>query len=111
MNYPKFQIHVGKDGQSYYRLYAKNGQVILNGEGYVSKSGCQKGIGAVQENAPNDARYWRKTAADGQFYFTLVAANGEVIGTSEMYTTERRRDDGIEAVKRTAPDAPVEDIT
>jgi uncharacterized protein YegP (UPF0339 family) len=111
MNFPKFQIYTGKDGQFYYRLYASNGQIILNGEGYASKSGCQKGISAVQENAPNDARYRRKAAADGQVYFTLVAANGEVIGTSETYTTERRREDGIESVKKTAPDAPVEDAT
>jgi len=111
MDFPKYQIYTGKDGQFYYRLCARNGQVILNGEGYVSKSGCQKGISAVQENAPDDKRYRRKTAADGQFYFTLVAANGEAIGTSETYTTERRREDGIQAVKRTAVDAHVEDVT
>ena len=111
MNNPKFQIHTGKDAQYYFRLRAKNGEIILSSEGYVSKSGCQNGITAVKENAPQDQRYRRKTAADGQSYFVLVAANGEVIGVSEMYTTERRRDDGIEAVKTTAPDAPIEDVT
>ncbi len=110
MKNPKFQIYTGKDDQFYFRLCAENGEIILSSEGYVSKSGCQNGINSVQENGSNDRRYRRKTAADGQFYFVLKAANDEVIGTSETYTTERRRDDGIEAVKRIAPIAPVEDI-
>lgn len=111
VNYPKFQIYTGKDDQFYFRLHAKNREIILSSEGYVSKSGCQNGISSVQENAPNDQHYQRKTAADGQFYFILVAANGEIIGTSETYTAERRREDGIEAVKRAGPVAPVEDTT
>ena len=111
MDYPKYQIYTGKDDQLYFRLYAKNGEIILSSEGYVSKSGCQNGISSVKENAPNDRRYRQKTAANGQFYFVLVAANGEVIGVSETYTTKRRRADGIEAVKRTAPIAPTEDLT
>jgi uncharacterized protein YegP (UPF0339 family) len=41
----------------------------------------------------------------------LTAANSEPIGKSEMYTTESARDNGIEAVKKTAPEAPVEDIS
>ena len=111
MKYPKFHIYVGKDNQFYFRLYAKNGEIILRSEGYVSKSGCQNGISSVKENAPKDERYLRKTAADGQFYFVLTAPSGEIIGVSEMYTTERARNNGIEAVKKTAPDAPIEDTT
>ena len=110
MKNPKFQIFIGRDNQFYFRLYAKNGEIILGSEGYVSKSGCQNGISSVKENAPKDERYVRKTATDGQFYFVLTAPNHEVIGKSEMYTTERGRNNGIEAVKETAPDAAVEDI-
>jgi uncharacterized protein YegP (UPF0339 family) len=111
MRNPKFQIYTGKDDQFYFRLRAANGEIILNSEGYTAKAGCQNGISSVQENAPNDERYRRKTATNGQYYFVLVAANGETIGRSEMYTTERGREDGIEAVKKTATDAPVEDTT
>ena len=111
MNNPKFQIYLGQNNQYYFRLRAKNGEIILTSEGYVAKSGCQNGIQSVQENAPNDARYQRKTAANGQFYFNLIAANGQVIGTSEMYTSQPARDNGIEAVKNTAPTTPIEDTT
>ena len=43
--------------------------------------------------------------------FNLKAANHQVIGTSESYTTTAARDNGIESVKTNAPDAKVEDLT
>ncbi len=111
MNNPKFQIFLGANDQFYFRLFAVNGQIILGSEGYTSREGCQNGVDSVKDNAPTDERYQRKTSADGQFYFTLTAANSQTIGNSEMYTTESARDNGIESVKKTAPEAPVEDIS
>jgi hypothetical protein len=43
--------------------------------------------------------------------FNLRAANGQVIGTSETYSSESARDNGIDAVKRAAPDAALSDLT
>jgi len=111
MGMAKFQIYKGDDGQLYFRLIAANGEKILRSEGYTSRSNCKNGISSVKSNAPADDRYQREASSDGQFYFNLTARNGEVIGTSEMYTTESSRNNGIEAVKKTAPDAPVEDIS
>jgi uncharacterized protein YegP (UPF0339 family) len=37
-----------------------------------------------------------------QFHFVLVAENGQVVATSETYTTKRRCLEGIESVKRLA---------
>jgi len=110
MTNPKFQLY--KSGNEYrYRLRARNGEIILHGEGYTSKQGCQNGIASVKANAPYDSRYERKLATNNQYYFVLKATNGEIIGVSETYTTAAARDNGIEAVKRDAPDAPTEDLT
>jgi uncharacterized protein YegP (UPF0339 family) len=111
MKNPKFQVYRGSDGQFYFRLHAANGEIILSSEGYASKSNCQHGIDSVKENAPIGDRYQRKIASDGQHYFVLLAANHEPIGNSELYSSEQARDHGIEAVKRTAPGAPVEDVS
>ena len=111
MSNPKFEIYQGGGDQFYFRLYGGNGEKILRSEGYVNQSGCVNGIASVKMNAPDDERYQRKTSTDGQFYFNLTAANGEIIGTSEMYSTDAGRDNGIEAVKKTAPGAPLEDNT
>ncbi len=34
MDNPKFRIFVGKDGQYYFHLKARNGEIILQSEGY-----------------------------------------------------------------------------
>ena len=43
--------------------------------------------------------------------FDLKAGNGEVIGTSEIYTSEKAYMNGIESVKKNAPIAEFEDQT
>lgn len=39
-----------------------------------------------------------------------MAANGDIIGRSEKYTTAQARDYGIQVVLREAPEAPVQDL-
>lgn len=112
MENPKFQIFQSKlNNEYYYRLRAGNGETILSGEGYTTKQSCENGIASVKENAPYDSRYDDEISSNGQYYFNLKAANGEIIGTSEMYTTRAARDNGKEAVKDDAPDAEIEDLT
>ena len=48
-----------------------------------------------------------KQSKNEQFFFNLKAANGEVIGTSEMYTTLKACENGIASVKKNAPEAPI----
>lgn len=103
----KFIIKTAKDGQNYFVLKADNGEAILSSEMYTTKSACNNGIDSVKTNAPNDARYEKLTAKNGKFYFTLKAANGQVIGNSEMYESSSGRDNGIESVKKNAPGASV----
>lgn len=105
----KFVIKKRTNGEFQFNLKAGNGEPILTSEGYNTKQGCSNGIESVRKNAPDDNRYDRKTASNGQYYFNLTASNGQVIGTSERYTSSSSRDNGIESVKKNAPDATVED--
>ena len=45
-----------------------------------------------------------KKAKDGQFYFHLMAGNGQNILASEMYKEKGSAENGIESVKKNAPD-------
>jgi len=56
-------------------------------------------------------RFELKKSADGQFYFVLIAPNNEIIAQSEMYKDKNACKDGIEAVRKYAPKAPVQDKT
>ena len=107
----KFELYEDKAGEYRFRLKAGNGEIILASEGYVQKASAENGIASVKSNAPNDDRYERKETKSGGYMFNLKASNGQVIGTSESYTTASGRDNGIESVKRNAPDARIEDLT
>ena len=47
----------------------------------------------------------------GEFRFRLKAANGEIIASSEGYSSKAGAQNGIESVKKNAPDATTADLT
>lgn len=47
----------------------------------------------------------------GEYRFRLKAGNGQVIATSEGYTTKRACQNGIASVRKHAPDAALDDQT
>lgn len=96
----KFIIDKRVNDEFQFILKADNGETILVSEGYSSKSSCENGIESVRENSKYDSRYICKKSIDGKFYFNLEAANGEIIGTSEMYESESGMSNGIMSVKQ-----------
>lgn len=102
-----FRLRTSADGKHYFNLTAENNEIVLTSEMYASKQAAHKGIESVRTNSAVMEHYERREAADGRPYFVLKAANREIIGTSEVYATEAARENGIEAVRRVAPTAPV----
>lgn len=107
----KFVLKKSTNGQFFFHLQAANGETILRSEQYSNKAGAENGINSVKTNAPLDERYERKTAKNGQPMFNLKAANHEIIGTSETYSSDEAREHGITSVKTNAPTAPTDDQT
>jgi uncharacterized protein YegP (UPF0339 family) len=107
----KFVLKKAKNGEFFFRLQAGNGELILKSEMYGTRASAENGIVSVKTNAPLDERYERKTATNGQAMFNLKAANHQVIGTSETYSSTAARDKGIESVKANAPAAATDDQT
>ena len=103
----KFVITVRKNGEFQFNLKATNGQVILTSEGYVKKESCLNGIESVRKNSQIDERFEIKEAKNGKPFFNLKASNGQVIGASQMYASERTMLQGIASVKKNAPDSPI----
>ena len=100
-----------QSGEKYhFVLKAANGQVILSSQMYASKSSAVNGIESVKKNAPTDNLYDRKTSSNGKFYFNLKSTNGQIIGSSQMYTSESGMNNGIESVKKNAPDADTKEV-
>lgn len=104
----KFVITNRKNGEFQFNLKGGNGQVVLTSEGYTTKASCLNGVESVKKNSQDTARFEKKTASNGKFYFNLKAGNGQVIGTSEMYESENSRDNGIKAVMSNALNAQID---
>ena len=94
----KYVVTVRKNGEFQFNLKATNGQVILTSEGYTTKSACMNGIESVRKNGPVEARFEVKVAKNGKPFFNLKATNGQVIGSSQMYASERTMKLGIASV-------------
>ena len=107
----KFEITARKNGEFQFNLKATNGQVILTSQGYKTKASCLNGVESVKKNSQEDARFDVKVATNGKPYFNLMATNGQVIGSSQMYANDTTCKNGIESVKKNAPDAEIVDLT
>lgn len=103
----KFVVTVRKNGEFQFNLKATNGQVILTSEGYASKAACLNGIESVKKNSADEKKFEVKVAKNGKPFFNLKATNGQVIGASQMYASERTMKAGIASVMKNAPEAPV----
>ena len=105
-------------------LKAGNGETIAVSEVYTTEAACMNGVESVKKCCAGEIE--DRTAEPiaevkhpkfevyedkaGEFRFRLKARNGEVIAVSEGYKTKASCMNGIESVKKNAPDAEVEKI-
>ena len=107
----KFECYKVKAGNFRFRLKASNGQAILSSEGYKAKASCTNGIASVQKNCTNPDLFVKKETATGKFRFSLMATNGQAIGSSQNYASQSGCDNGIKSVAKSAPGAEIVDLT
>lgn len=116
----KFVVKETKTGIKF-DLKAGNGEVIATSEVYSSEAACMNGIESVKKNCvggvedqtvegfeavkhPKFEVYLDKV---GEYRFRLKARNGEVIAVSEGYKAKASCLNGIESVKKNAPEAEI----
>jgi len=106
-----FVIEKSSTGHFRFNLRAGNNEIILTSESYEAKAGAENGIESVRKLSQDDDRFKRKTARDGSPYFVLTTATGEVIGTSELYSSVAAMENGIKSVAANAPVSVLVDKT
>ncbi len=116
----KVVLSAAKGGYKF-NLKAGNGEVIAVSEVYTTRAACNKGIRSVRVNsvaavedqtvegftALKNPKYELYEDKAGQFRFRLKARNGQIIASSEGYVKKDSCKNGIDSVRRNAPDAPV----
>lgn len=105
----RFVLSKGKTGKFSFSLKAGNGEIILASQTYESHASALNGIDSVKENAGKAERFEKLASKKGEPYFVLKASNAQIIGKSEMYSSERSRDNGIASVQRNAAVATLDD--
>lgn len=101
----KFEVYTDKLGAFRFRLKASNGQIILSSQRYKNKAGCLKGIESVRTNSAIEERFSKLETQSGKWAFNLLAANKQVIGTSQQYKTAASMEKGIRSVMTNGKDA------
>lgn len=99
----RFQTFQGGDDRWYFNLYARNGEVVLSSEGYSSEEAALNGTFLVSFHAADARAYDIREAVNGEFYFNVLAANGEVIATSETYVSESNAKRAADAIVALVP--------
>jgi uncharacterized protein YegP (UPF0339 family) len=102
-------------------LKAANGEVIASSEVYASKGACLNGIesvktccaGGVEDQtvegfeAVKHPKFEVYLDKGGEYRFRLKARNGEIIAVAEGYKAKASCLNGIESVKKNAPEAEI----
>ena len=117
----KFVIKTAKTGYMF-NLKAGNGEVIATSEVYSSLDACKNGVASVAKNAPianledqtvegfetqKNPKFEVYADKRGEFRFRLKAANGQIIAVGEGYKAKASCLNGIESIRKNAPEAPV----
>ena len=118
----KFVVKETKTGYTFC-LKAGNGETIATSEVYSSLSSCKNGAESVAKNAAiaaiedqtkegyateKNPKFEVYKDKKGEFRFRLKAANGQNICGSEGYASLQGCTNGIESVKKNAPEAKIE---
>ncbi len=104
-----------------FNLKAGNGEIIGTSEVYTTEAACMNGIESVKKNAPvasvedqteggseKNPKFEVYLDKAGEYRFRLKATNGQIILASEGYKAKAGCLNGIESVKKNAPDAEIE---
>ncbi len=115
----KFVMKQTKTGYMF-NLKASNGEIIATSEVYTTVAACKNGIASVQANAPKadvenqtvegfetlkHPKFEVYADKKGEFRFRLKATNGQIIAVSESYKALKSCLNGVESVKKNAPEA------
>lgn len=120
----KFAVKTVKTGIKF-DLKAGNGETIATSEIYTTRAACMSGIESVRKNAPvakledqtvegfetvTNPKFEVYTDKAGEFRFRLKARNGEIIAVSEGYKAKVSCMNGIESVRKNAPEAEIVEV-
>ena len=114
----RFEIYEDKADEHRWRLVSGNDEIVADGgEGYSGRSECADAVERFQSYAPSadtlavgDSTIEIYEDEAGEYRWRLRHRNGTIMAVDgEGYSSRSSAIDGVNSVKRNAPEAPVED--
>jgi uncharacterized protein len=99
----RVEVAVGESGQYHFNVHAKNGEIVLSSESYTTEAAALNGAFAVQAAGTAAASYQILQNSAGGFYFTLTADNGQIVGTSQQYSSKQAAQGGVTSLMSFLP--------
>ena len=105
-----------------FKLKAGNGEMFATSYDYAIEKSCMNGIESVKKNAPiaaiedqtvenyevqKNPKFEIYKDKAGEFRFRLKASNGQIIAVGEGYKAMAGCKNGIESIRKNAPDAEI----
>ena len=117
----KFVLKKTANGKVMFNLLAGNSQIICTSQMYASEATAKNGSESVRKNVGSDIedqtvegfetkkcpKWELYTDKAGETRFRLKASNGEIIASGEGYKAKSSALNGIESIRKNAPDAEI----
>jgi uncharacterized protein len=97
-----FITYRNRKGRYFFVLRSSNDEILLSSYTYLYRIACMQAIGKVRQASIHKQNYQEGTATNGEYFFVLREADGELLATSEFFATTAWMQFAKEAVKKEA---------
>jgi uncharacterized protein YegP (UPF0339 family) len=98
----RFEVFEGKDHKAYFRMRARNGEIILQSRAYKDRKDARHAVDAVKGAACDPKHFEVRKSKNAQYYFALKGDDDKFLGRSEMYKSQGSARKGIASVQKNA---------
>ena len=83
-----------------FHLKTEKGHVLLTSIPFLDEAEMRKNIAELSSKGKYPIRFERKTNTSGEFLFSILNSNRQIIGNSQLYSSEAGMENGIKNLKK-----------
>lgn len=96
----RYEIKKSSNGNYYYTLKAPNHETVVVGEQLTNYNDVKSAIQQSMSSSSRADKIIKRLSSSGKPYFNLVAENGAILGSSQLYSSDASLERGIESIRK-----------
>ncbi|WP_460928091.1 DUF1508 domain-containing protein [Pseudomonas sp. MC6] len=96
----RYEIKKSSNGNYYYTLKAPNHETVVVGEQLTNYNDVKSAIKQSMSSSSRADKIIKRLSSSGKPYFNLVAENGAILGSSQLYSSDASLERGIESIRK-----------